>query len=240
AAEVRLGAGRPGALDPDDEAAPAGTDKARVLRGGLLAAAVLVSLPALAVTLMQQGDSGDGAMAPTDTADRRPVAGPGLSLPAVTRAPSQPASPSPKPSGEKTSAAPSAHEGTDPEPQGSTTGPTARTRPTPGASTRPTCHVTYDLVGQWPDGFQAAVKVTTERPLDDWRVAWTFRDGQRVGQMWDADVSQSGSRVTATAADYNRTVAADGSLAFGFLASWRGRNSPAYDFTLNGRQCSGA
>ncbi|MFJ4471859.1 cellulose binding domain-containing protein [Streptomyces sp. NPDC089424] len=239
AAEVRLGAGRPGAVDPDDAAAAAAADKARVLRGGLIVAAVLVSLLALAVTLMPRGDSDDGGAAPLDTTDRQPVAGPGLSLPDVTRAPSKKASPSPKPSARKTSATTSAHRAPDPEPQGSTARPSARTDP-PGAGPRPACQVAYDLVGQWTDGFQAAVTVTTERPLTDWRVAWTFRDGQRVGQMWDANARQDGSRVTATAADYNRTVAADGSLAFGFLGSWSGRNSPAYDFTLNGRECTGA
>ncbi|MFI9612315.1 cellulose binding domain-containing protein [Streptomyces sp. NPDC052023] len=237
AAEVRLGAGRPGTPDPDD-AAPAGAGRARLLRGGLLVAAVLVSLLALAVTLMPQGGTGDGSAPPAVPTDRRPVAAPRPSPPAVTRAPSAPASPAPEP-GAETSAPPSGRAGADPEPQGSAT-TAARTRPVPGASVRPSCHVTYELVGQWPDGFQAQVTVTTERPLDDWRVAWTFRDGQRVGQMWDASAGQDGSRVTATAAAYNRTVAAGGSLAFGFLASWRGTNSPAYDFTLNGRECARA
>ncbi|MBG0851614.1 cellulose binding domain-containing protein [Streptomyces spinoverrucosus] len=243
AAEVRLGAGRPGAPDSDDDAAGAGADKARVLRNGLLVAAVLVSLLALAVTLMPQGTTGDNSAAPADTTDRQPVADPRPSPPvATTRTPSEPASPapnSPKPSGKETSAPPPEHQGTDPEPQGSST-TSAETSPTPEESEQPDCHVTYDLVGQWPDGFQAAVTVTTEHALDNWNVAWTFRDGQRVGQMWDASVTQDGSRVTATAADYNRTVPADGSLAFGFLASWRGKNSPAYDFTLNGRDCAGA
>ncbi|MBX9393866.1 cellulose-binding domain-containing protein [Streptomyces sp. TRM72054] len=239
AAEVRLGAGRPDGLDPDDEA---GADRARVLRGGLLVAAVLVSLLALAVTLLPQGSTGDGAAGPADTADRQPVADPRPSPPVATRSPSESASPSPnspEPSDKQTPAPPSDHKGTDPEPQGSSTTST-QTGPSPGEGEQPTCHVTYDLVSQWPDGFQAAVTVTTEHALDDWRVAWTFRDGQRVGQMWDASFTQDGSRVTATAADYNKAVPADGSLAFGFLASWRGKNSPAYDFTLNGQDCAKA
>ncbi|MGV9574900.1 cellulose binding domain-containing protein, partial [Streptomyces nigra] len=64
------------------------------------------------------------------------------------------------------------------------------------------------------------------------------RDGQRVGQMWDAEYAQNGPRVTATAADYNKSVAAGGKLTFGFLGSWRGANSPAYDLTLDGRTCA--
>lgn len=100
------------------------------------------------------------------------------------------------------------------------------------------CEVRYDLVNQWPDGFQATVTVTTADALDVWRVAWSFRDGQRVDQMWDASLAQSGSRVTATAADYNRSVAAHGTLSFGFLASWHDKNTAPYDFTLNGQDCT--
>ena len=80
--------------------------------------------------------------------------------------------------------------------------------------------------------------VTSAPSLDSWRVAWSFRDGQKVGQMWDASVSQDGSRVTATAADYNKSVPAGGDLAFGFLASWHGKNSPPYDFEVNGHACA--
>ncbi len=56
--------------------------------------------------------------------------------------------------------------------------------------------------------------------------------------MWDASVAQDGSRVTATAADYNKNVAADGSFTFGFLGTWNNsKNSAPYGFTLNGASC---
>ncbi len=71
-------------------------------------------------------------------------------------------------------------------------------------------------------------------------MAWSFRDGQHIGQMWDASFGQNGSRVTATAAEYNRTVPADGTLSFGFIASWQGRNAPPHAFELNGRECGTA
>uniref|UniRef100_UPI003A8BD109 cellulose binding domain-containing protein n=1 Tax=Streptomyces sp. Agncl-13 TaxID=3400628 RepID=UPI003A8BD109 len=107
-----------------------------------------------------------------------------------------------------------------------------------GTTTPASCDVTYDLVNQWPDGFQAAITVTTTKALDTWRVAWSYRDGQQVTQMWDASVGQDGSRVTATAADYNKNVAADGSFTFGFLGTWNNsKNSAPYGFTLNGAAC---
>jgi hypothetical protein len=52
--------------------------------------------------------------------------------------------------------------------------------------------------------------------------------------MRDAAYGRNGSRVTAGAADYHAAVPANGRLAFGFLASWRGRNPPPDDVTLNG------
>ncbi|MES5818745.1 cellulose-binding domain-containing protein [Streptomyces sp. RG80] len=235
AAEVRMGAGRP---EPADAGPPnPGAHKARVVRSGLLVTAVLVSLLALAVSMMPGGGSmDDGASAPTD---RQPVADPGGALPSPSPTSRPSASPTPSASADTPT-----RKNPDPEPQG-TTSSAARDddKPKPTASTTSepaTCEVRYDLVNQWPDGFQATVTVTTKEALEDWRVTWAFKDGQRVSQMWDGDYSQSGSRVTATAADYNRTVAAGDNLAFGFLASWQGTNSPAYDFTLNGHRCTKA
>ncbi|MFI2432880.1 cellulose binding domain-containing protein [Streptomyces sp. NPDC018693] len=239
AAEVRLGPGRPDAPDPDGEAALAGAGRARVLRHGLLAAAVLVSLLALAASLMPLGSAGDDAAAGTPT-DGTPVAGPGLALPTPEPSDSTPGGPSPVGStpASRTPEQPSPATSTtapgrpDPEPQG-TSSPTADDSPDSTA-----CSARYDLVHQWNDGFQATLTVTTADALDSWRVAWSFRDGQRVTQMWDAGFDQNGTRVTATAADYNKTVTEGGSLSFGFLGTWQGTNSAPHAFTLNGRPCT--
>ncbi|GGR69274.1 hypothetical protein GCM10010269_05040 [Streptomyces humidus] len=236
AAEVRLGPGRPDTSDPEGAAARAAASKARVRRNALLTAAVLVSGLALAVSMMP-GDSGGDRIAKGGPTDSSPVAGPGSALPSASPATSAaPPSSGPVPSGDGT---PSADDtGTaskpDPEPQGTS----SSTAGAGGSETEAACEVRYDLVNQWPDGFQATVTVTTADALDSWRVAWSFRDGQRVDQMWDASLAQNGSRVTATAADYNRTVSANGTLTFGFLASWQKKNSAPYAFTLNGKTCT--
>ncbi|MGW5215757.1 cellulose binding domain-containing protein [Streptomyces sp. NPDC004051] len=249
AAEARLGPGRPDGPDAGGDPADA-TGRARATRNGLLVAAVLVSGLALAVSLMPFGGTDADSAIRTGT-DPGPVADPGPYPPAAP-APSASASASssatgsgPAPSGtlQPSSEGPQdpAKPDPDPEPQGSTTAtaPAAPTAPRTTASSRPAvCHAAYDLVNQWPAGFQATVTVATTEPLDSWRVAFTFEDGQHVTQMWDADVSQNGPRVTATAADYNKTVPAGGKLAFGFIASWNGTNSPPSDITLNGHSCT--
>lgn len=240
AAEVRLGTGRPGAADPAADDPEEGAGRSRVLRGSLLAAAVLLSALALGVSMMPFGDSGDDTAAARD--DRQPVADP-----SVSRTPTRPAAPTAAPAA--TPSAPRTTAGShraqpDPEPQGASSA-TYRPGPGPGpgrtGTTAPAaaCRVAYDLVNQWPDGFQATVTVTTDRALTGWRVSWSFRDGQQVGQMWDATADQHGSHVTATAADYDRTVAAHGTLSFGFIGTWQDRNRSPYGFTLNGAPCSG-
>ncbi|MDQ0906731.1 hypothetical protein QFZ22_002716 [Streptomyces canus] len=234
AAEVRLGAGRPEAL----ESGPPnpGAHKAKVVRNGLLVAAVLVSLLALAVSMMPGDDMENGAAKPgTDTsADSQPVANPTSSVPAATsRAPGS-ADPSQTHGGNPSES--TGAKNSDPEPQG--TSSAGAEEPEPGDSVTPSCQVEYTLVNQWPDGFQGAVTVTTTEALSDWRVTWSFKDGQKVTQMWDGSFTQSGAKVTASAADYNKSVPADGSLSLGFLASWQGKNAPAYDFSLNGRKCA--
>ncbi|MBI0384955.1 cellulose-binding domain-containing protein, partial [Streptomyces albiflaviniger] len=101
------------------------------------------------------------------------------------------------------------------------------------------CTARFQLVNEWPDGFQAAVTLTSRESLNGWRVTWTFHDSQRVTQMWDGEFTQHGSKVTATAADYNKRVKAGGSLSVGFLGSWSHGNRPPGSFTLNGRPCAG-
>ncbi|WP_306184231.1 cellulose-binding domain-containing protein [Streptomyces sp. MK5] len=255
AAEVRLGPPRyaPGteSADPPET----GTGRARVVRGSLLAAAVALSALALTVSLMPFGGSASDSA--RGEGEGRPVADGGFTLPSADPSPhsargsaaaTAPASPSrrPSPSGSGTATG-SGRADPDPEPQG-TSSSTAATgsgdgsrpsdTPAPSSSAAPTCTVHYDLADQWNGGFQARVTVTTTRALDTWRTSWTFRDGQRITQMWDATVHQDGPRVTATAADYDRTVPAGGTLSFGFIASWHDRNSAPTDFALNARACT--
>ncbi|MET9830290.1 cellulose-binding domain-containing protein [Streptomyces sp. NPDC006385] len=237
AAEVRLGTSGTDGPEADAEPPNPGAQKARVVRSGLLVAAVLVSLLALAVSMVPGGSTGDDATAGGAPSDREPVADPGLSLPVVGA--TQPSESSPEPSKSATTDDdPPERKKPEPGPQGTTSDTSEEEGPAPSRSAPPTCSVEYELVNEWPDGFQATIHVTTERALDDWRVAWSFRDGQEVGQMWDARFAQNGSRVTATAADYNRTVPANGTLSFGFLASRDGENSAGYDFALNGHDCA--
>jgi Cellulose binding domain len=238
--EVRRG-GRPPALAPETGEPGNGAGRARMVRNSLLAAAVTLSLVALAVSMAPFGGSDSGSDDTAADSEHRSAAEPAASVPSAGALPTGRASGAVPPSTNGT-ASPghggNAGTGTDTEPQG-TSSSTAHDDDTTGQkSATGGCSADYRLDNQWPDGFQATVTVTTGRPLTDWTVGWTFRDGQRIGQMWDAEVAQSGSRVTASAADYNKSVAVGATLTFGFLASWNGGNSAPRDFTLNGARCT--
>ncbi|GLH96479.1 cellulose binding domain-containing protein [Phytohabitans aurantiacus] len=116
------------------------------------------------------------------------------------------------------------------------TTPPATTPPvtTPPATTPPVttppaprgCTAAYSVVSQWQGGFQGEVRVTAgSSAIGGWTVTWTFGNGQRVTQAWNATVSSSGSTVTARNVGYNGSLAAGASATFGFIGSWTGTNT---------------
>ncbi|MFD0312553.1 cellulose binding domain-containing protein [Streptomyces sp. NPDC127119] len=236
------------AADDTEEAAAWMKDsggRPRIGRAGLLAVAAGVSLLALVVTLVPFGSGDDGTETAAESVGRRPV---GEQVPSFDGLPSDSGSGSlgestsstASPKTPKSSAGEGAGAGSksEKEAQGDSSSSAEEDDVVPNPSEPAVCHARYDLVSEWPDGFQATVTVKSDYALDTWRVGWTFRDGQKLTQMWDGSFDQKGSRVTASAADYNKSVAAGGSLAVGFLASWRDKNSAPVDFTLNGRSCT--
>nr|P26414.1 RecName: Full=Endoglucanase A; AltName: Full=Cellulase A; AltName: Full=Endo-1,4-beta-glucanase A; Flags: Precursor [Thermobispora bispora] len=102
--------------------------------------------------------------------------------------------------------------------------------PSPSPSQPPAgraCEATYALVNQWPGGFQAEVTVknTGSSPINGWTVQWTLPSGQSITQLWNGDLSTSGSNVTVRNVSWNGNVPAGGSTSFGFLGSGTGQLS---------------
>ncbi|MCR3751994.1 cellulase family glycosylhydrolase [Lentzea californiensis] len=108
------------------------------------------------------------------------------------------------------------------------------------AAAAPGCKVDYAVPSQWNGGFTANVSVKNlgER-VDGWRLTWTWPSGQRVTQAWNATVTSSGADATAVNAGYNAVIESNGSVSFGFNASWSGTNAAPPSFALNGVTCTG-
>ena len=102
------------------------------------------------------------------------------------------------------------------------------------------CTVTYRITNQWTGGFQADVQVTNtgSTPWTGWALGWSFADGQQIGQLWNADYTQSGAAVTAKNVSWNGTVAAGSSVGFGFTGSWSGANTRPGAFKVGDQACA--
>ncbi|MET7682146.1 cellulose binding domain-containing protein [Streptomyces sp. NPDC005423] len=111
-----------------------------------------------------------------------------------------------------------------------------------GSDPTPTgaCTVSYTVTNQWSGGFQTEVRLTNtgSTAWNGWVLGWSFPDGQHIGQLWNADYTQSGAAVTARNASWNGTVAAGSSVDFGFTGTWSGSNTKPTSFTVGGESCA--
>ncbi|WP_225848592.1 cellulose binding domain-containing protein [Streptomyces sp. HPF1205] len=97
--------------------------------------------------------------------------------------------------------------------------------PSPPPTTTPppvggVCAADYRTVGSWSGGYQGEVTVTAgSKPISGWTVKWNLSSGQAITQLWNGNLSTSGSAVTVKNADYNGALQASASTTFGFTAS---------------------
>lgn len=90
-----------------------------------------------------------------------------------------------------------------------------------------TCVATYAVTGQWNDGFQGEVSVRNAGTAasSSWTATFSFANGQRVTQSWNATVTQNAAAVTARNVGWNGALAPGATATFGFLGSWSGANT---------------
>ncbi|WP_395244813.1 cellulose binding domain-containing protein [Agromyces sp. MMS24-K17] len=122
-------------------------------------------------------------------------------------------------------------------------GPDASAAPAPappadGGSATGGCLVVA-RVEDWGSGFNANLTVTNRSaaPISGWELTFGLSDGQRVQKSWGAAVEQSGSTATASAENWNASIAAGGSVSFGLNATSQGDSSAPSGFALNGTAC---
>lgn len=101
------------------------------------------------------------------------------------------------------------------------------------------CTVDYKIQNQWDTGFTASVTVTNNGAAkSSWAVKWSYAGNQKITSGWNANLSQSGTAVTASNESYNGPMSSGGSVSFGFNASYSGTNAIPATFTLDGATCN--
>jgi endoglucanase len=140
---------------------------------------------------------------------------------------------------------------------GATSTPTRTPTPVVGATATPTrtatptatasCRITYTITNQWNNtptsgGFQADVNIrnTGTTAINGWTLTWTFANGQTIGNLWNAAVTQTGANVSVRSNQtWNGNIAPGAAVnAFGFQGTWSGTNARPTAFTLNGSACA--
>jgi hypothetical protein len=104
------------------------------------------------------------------------------------------------------------------------------------------CRVTYRIVDQSTNQFQADMSITNTGsvPLNNWALRFTFPNGQVITHLWNGVSEQDGFRVPVTNAPWNAVLNPGQTLTnVGFIASWNGStNNRPNRFTLNTTQCA--
>jgi hypothetical protein len=101
------------------------------------------------------------------------------------------------------------------------------------------CFANYTVLSEWPGAFQGQVTVRNALPstLTGWQVRWSFANGQQISQLWSGSYTQTGAEVTVTNPSWNATIPPNGTITFGFIATWTGTNTRPSAFRLNGNLC---
>jgi hypothetical protein len=109
----------------------------------------------------------------------------------------------------------------------------------PAAQAATVCTVDV-TVNQWATGFTADVKLTnTGAAVSSWALTWTFGGNQTISNGWNAQISQAGTKVTASNLSWNGSLGTGAATSFGFQATYSGANAKPTDFALNGVSCAG-
>ncbi|WP_304451459.1 glycoside hydrolase family 6 protein [Nocardiopsis sp. YSL2] len=112
---------------------------------------------------------------------------------------------------------------------------------TPSAASAATgCEVDYQ-VNDWGSGFTASVEITNlGDPVNGWTLGWEYAGNQQISSIWNGSHTQNGQSVEVTDGGHNASIATDGTVSFGFNASYSGSNDAPTEFTLNGVVCEGS
>lgn len=106
------------------------------------------------------------------------------------------------------------------------------------ASAAATPTATFSKDSSWETGYTARYTVTASdtAALNGWRVEFDLASGTTVGAYWDSLLTTSGTHYSFVNREYNGSVAARGSVSFGFNVN--GTANPT-NCRLNGQPCGG-
>ena len=114
----------------------------------------------------------------------------------------------------------------------------------PASAQSPSCSVGVT----WPNwtggnGFGAELRITNHGPaINGWQLVFNMPNGQRLQNGWPVLFTQPAGSATVTVAsnaEWNQSIATNGTFTVGFNGTHPGTNNPPTGYTLNGTACTG-
>jgi cellulose 1,4-beta-cellobiosidase len=100
------------------------------------------------------------------------------------------------------------------------------------------CSVDYEIINEWPNGFQGSVTISNNGPAaSSWTLQFDLPNGQSVQHGWAGQWSQTGSAVTVESESWNGNLASGQSVTIGYIGAHSGAAVAPDSFTLNGDDC---
>ena len=87
------------------------------------------------------------------------------------------------------------------------------------------------------NSFAVNVHGTSGSPLNGWKLGWTFPGDQKITNLWNGTVRQSGAKVSVTSQSYNGSLAPGRSVTVGFTGRYASSDARPAAFTLDGTAC---
>jgi endoglucanase len=99
--------------------------------------------------------------------------------------------------------------------------------------------VTYDSADSGT--VNLTIKSNLKLNIESWKLEFTFSGDQKITSIWGGKVTQTGSSVVITNADYNGKIKANGgTTTLGFNVSFTGSNEKPTSFKVNGSLTKGS
>ncbi|WP_310773860.1 cellulose binding domain-containing protein [Mycobacterium sp. Z3061] len=95
---------------------------------------------------------------------------------------------------------------------------------------------TYATSSQWSNGFVAHYTITNTgtAPMSNWQLQFNLPGNESITNLWNGQVSQSGTQYTVTPESYNGTIAPGSSVTVGFQGAHSGNYSAPTNLLVNG------
>lgn len=99
----------------------------------------------------------------------------------------------------------------------------------------------YTATSQWNSGFNGNYAITNSgtAPLNNWNLQFDLPANESVTNLWNGQVTHTGSHYTVTPASYNGTLAPGSTVNVGFQASQTGSYGAPTNMLINGQPVTG-